>query len=162
MKQIASLDTSLWINAFRCGVSSYLLKYFDIYAAPAIRREILRPLTDLEIISRDAELFEELVKTRKIRVESPKRVQPIFRGGESQAIALAREKRCLLLIDDSNPYHAAKRLGIPVVGTPDFLVFLFFQKELDSETTLSKLDTLKRSVAGKILNRAIDWVRKST
>jgi predicted nucleic acid-binding protein len=161
VKQIASLDSSFWINAFRCGVSSYLAKYFDLYVAPAVREEILCPLADLGVVSRDAELFNDWLKTRKIHVESPKRVRPLFQGGEPEAIALAHAKKCLLLIDDSNPYHAARKLGIHVVGTPDFLTFLFFQNELESSVALSKLNALKRSVAGAILNRAIDLVQKT-
>ena len=43
-------------------------------------------------------------------------------AGEAEAIALASEKNCLLISDDKQARAAAKRLGIPVIGTIGVLV----------------------------------------
>lgn len=43
-------------------------------------------------------------------------------AGEAEAIALASEKRCLLISDDKQARFAAKRLGISVIGTVGVLV----------------------------------------
>jgi uncharacterized protein len=38
-------------------------------------------------------------------------------AGEAEAIALASEKNCLLIVDDKQARTAAKRIGISVIGT---------------------------------------------
>ncbi len=42
--------------------------------------------------------------------------------GEAEAIALASEKKCLLITDDKQARSAAKRLGVTVIGTVGILI----------------------------------------
>ena len=62
--------------------------------------------------------------------------------GESEAIALAYEKRLRLIVDDRKAREAAQRLGIPVTGT---LGLLLKAKQAGLITTvLPLLDALDR------------------
>lgn len=155
MIQNASLDTSFWINAYRASIVRYLLSFFRLYAPPVVKQEILHPVIEFGIESEDAVLFREWVKQRKILIRAPKTSYPIFRAGESQAIALAKERGYLLLIDDSNPYEAAKQAGIKVVGSPDFVVFLVFKHKVTHADGLSMLDHLRGSVKATIIDTAV-------
>lgn len=120
-------------------------------------------MMELGIEAEDALEFTEWVKAGKIAIKVPRRVQPLFHPGESQAIALAHEEGCLLLIDDSNPYEAARRAGIQVIGSPDFLVFLTWRRQIEAGEALSRLEGLRRSVTPSILETArrhLEQIRK--
>lgn len=118
------MDTSFWINLFRVGLAETLLEYFNIYVGQAVCQEIEYPFQDFNMVSDDALLFQKWREEKRIQVEEVAAALGAFHGGEAQAIQLAVEKKAALLIDDSYPYFYAKERGIPVVGTPDYTVFL--------------------------------------
>lgn len=49
----------------------------------------------------------------------------MFGTGEAHAIALARERSWILLINDARPLEFAQSLGIECVAVPDFCVLLY-------------------------------------
>lgn len=154
MKQNVALDASFWINISGLSFHSFLKDYFRLFVCGEVEREILYPITDLKIEPFDAAVFSQWVQEGAITRENPTQFRKTFQVGESQAISLAREKGYVLLIDDSNPYNYARKVGIKVVGSPDFAVFLFSQGRLDFETASNRLRMLEGRVKRTIVDRA--------
>lgn len=155
-KQNASMDTSFWINLFRVGLAETLLEYFNIYVSQAVCQEIEYPFQYLNIVSDDALLFRKWRVEKRIRVEKVAAALGAFHGGEAQAIQLAVEKEAALLIDDSYPYFYAKERGIPIVGTPDYTVFLCAEGKLTLDRSRELLVRLRGSVKEEIIAQALN------
>ncbi len=127
MKQNASFDASFWINSCVAGIVTHVIDYFHLFVTDEVAREIRYPLAVLQMQSRTATLFDEWLAQGEIKLQNPKATVSWFQSGENAAIALAIEQDYFLLIDDANPYHRAKSVGLRVVGTSDFSVFLYDQ-----------------------------------
>jgi predicted nucleic acid-binding protein len=125
IKQNASLDASFWINACASGTIEFVPNYFQLFAVPLIAEEIRYPLTTLNIQSASALLFNAWVSAARITLQDPQTSLHWFHQGENAAIALAIEQDYFLLMDDANPYHRAKSMGLKIVGTAEFIVLLF-------------------------------------
>lgn len=139
-KQIASLDTSFWINAYRVGIIHEVTEYFDIYVAENVADEIRRPLiSGREAL--DASLFNKYLEDKRLHIKNPKKAVPLFGPGEREAIGLAQELKSILLIDDSRPYFYARSQGIKVVASIDLIVFFFDQGRLSYDLAQEKLKT---------------------
>ncbi len=136
MKQYASLDASFWINVCNANIAAYLKNYFQLYAASVVAKEIRYPLDILGIPSSTAVLFNQWVEQGVITIQDPQTPVDWFQSGENAAIGLAMENRCFLLIDDANPYHKAKAAGIKVVGSSEFIIFLFDQAQISFDQAI--------------------------
>jgi hypothetical protein len=80
-KQIASLDTSFWINAYRAGIVEEVTEYFDIYAAKKVADEIRRPLiSGREAL--DAFFFNRCLEEKRIQIKNPKKAVSLFGPGD--------------------------------------------------------------------------------
>ncbi len=76
-------------------------------------------------------------------------------GGEAETIALALElKADLVLLDEKEGRHAARRLGLNVIGVVGILLLAHERKEIDQ--VKSYLDAL-RQTAGFYLSDALYW-----
>ncbi len=166
MKQNASLDASFWINVCAGKIEEHVVDYFQLFACDAVASEIRYPFDVFEIQSNSALKFIHWVEQKIIKVQNPKRPLSWFQSGENAAIALAIENDYFLLIDDANPYHRSKSVGIKIVGTADFIVFLYERSEITYQmaiesmqkiqvskklrrTAMIALETLKRFKEGK-------------
>jgi len=151
LKQPASLDSSFWINACTAGIVEFLPDYYDLFACQAVADEVLYPLRLLGMPVVAAERFQAWLDAGRIVLHEPAAPLEWFQIGENFAAALARERGYRLLIDDENPYHFAKAHGLRVLGTPDFVVALYYHRRLSYEQAER---ILTRSGAARHLRRA--------
>jgi predicted nucleic acid-binding protein len=138
-KQNASLDASFWINACAGAVVEYLAAYFRLFTHMVVADEIRYPLTVLGIQAHSAVLFNEWVRTRKVLLQDPQAPMVWYQQGENAAIGLAVERNYLLLMDDANPYHRARSVGLKVVGTAEFVVLLFDQGQISYDDAVNAI-----------------------
>lgn len=139
MKQSATLDSSFWINAYRCGLLPYVLARFQLFYAPAVGHE-------LRLDFRSGREFWRLV-AEGVLAEAVPQVPRFWEYGEGEraAISLALEHRdWVLLIDDRRPLVAAQKLGVTAMCTPVFSVRLFAEGALTLSKTLELLDELAK------------------
>ncbi|MGH2460680.1 MAG: hypothetical protein ACRDIY_17640 [Chloroflexota bacterium] len=142
-RQPAVLDASFWVNAMRSGVTAYLTEYFTLIAPPLVSAELAVLLgypDPPEAVTR----FAEWRSDGRVSVVAPRETFARFDVGENEAIALARERSCVLLIDNCEPRDYSRGpLGLRVVDSPAFVVFLYDQGRLDErQATLALAQSL--------------------
>lgn len=158
----ASLDASFWINAHRVGLMVYLSEYFRLHVCSLVEAEILYPLKTAGLPVPAALEFQDWLNAGQVVREDPKQPVDWFQPGENAAIALAMERGYMLLLDDKHPYHRCRQAGIRVVGTADFVLYLFLRGRLDYQAAMNLLVKLqvdkdvarKTQVALEVLARA--------
>ena len=127
----ASLDTSFWNMATRIGVVPYLFSFFRVYYCHAVEKEIVT--TDPEetsLVYPQAMLFMVMKEDGRLHAAEPKIPLSRYGVGEAHAIALARENKWVLLINDTRPSQFAVGLGLQTVAVPDFCVLLYSQGKI--------------------------------
>lgn len=129
-KRYAVLDSSFWINAHRSGLVDYLPDYFDLVAPMQVAREIEYVSPAVGQLSPAGETFQRWRQAGRIELQATADPVDWFHPGENAAIGLAQERGCILLMDDQAPYHLAKRGGLPVVASADFVVLLYADRRL--------------------------------
>ncbi len=145
VKQNASLDASFWINSCNADVVNYLSDFFNLFICQPVVEEIRYPLTRLGIEANSQSLLDERIQSGQVTVQNPEQPVAWFQRGENAAIALAVEQGHVLLIDDANPFHFAKSKGLRVIGTLDFLVFLYDQSRLSHAETAAAIARVRAS-----------------
>lgn len=150
MKQNASIDASFWINSCRADVAPHVTSYFHLFVPSSVAAEIRYPLTVLGMTVYSTSLFDRWVQAGTVVIQDPQATVDWFQTGENDAIALATERNYFLLMDDANPYHRARAAGLQVVGTPEFIVFLFDHGQI---TYAFAVDAMKQIRANKQLKR---------
>jgi predicted nucleic acid-binding protein len=147
----AVLDASFWINAERSGLLGHLHDFFRLWAPPIVVQELIGPFPDVGTSETDVREFGAWVERGDVQVEAPLGSFGAFDAGENQAIALARERGWVLLIDDAQPRHFSRGvLGLTVIDSPAFTVLLYDQGRLDRAQAIQALN---RSQAGQRLRR---------
>ena len=146
VKQNASLDASFWINACAGNIIEFTLHYFYLFAPSIVAEEIRYPLHVLGMQATSSLLFNQWVGSGKIMLQEPNAPVDWFQQGENAAIALAVEQNYFLLMDDANPYHRAKSMGLNIIGTAEFTILLFDQGHL---TYAAAVDAIKQARASK-------------
>jgi predicted nucleic acid-binding protein len=141
VKQSATLDSSFWINAHRCGLLEFALKQFTLYYAPAVAGEMSEEFAsgrEFWRLAREGVLAEVAPKMDRVRAFGP---------GERGAMNLALEHPdWLLLIDDRRPLQGAQQLGIRTVCTPVLIVDLYHRGLFDLRgafRTLARLSAMQ-------------------
>lgn len=110
MKEPIVVDSTCLIGLERIGRLELLPAVYEpVIAPPAVREEFGRDLPWLRV---EAPAGEGLVKALQLLVDD----------GESEAIALARERKWRLLVDDRQARLVAKRMGVRIIGTVGILV----------------------------------------
>ena len=98
-------------------------------------------------------IFVEEVEN-KLAVES---LSMYLGAGESEAIVLAKEKECLLVIDDGDGRKAAKNMNINITGTVGILLKAGKDGKIDLQETLDELNSygfrLSESVRDFVLSK---------
>lgn len=110
MKEPVVSDSTCLIGLERIGELNILLALFDpIMIPPEVEREFGNKFSWLQTENLTNGLLAAAL-------------QLVVDAGEAEAIALASERSCLLISDDKQARLAAKRLGVPVIGTIGVLV----------------------------------------
>jgi predicted nucleic acid-binding protein len=137
VKQGATLDSSFWVNAHRCGLLRYVLDLFDIWYAPVVAAELSEEFAsgrEFWWLVREGVLAEAIPRVDEIKAFGP---------GERAAMNLALEHPGrLLLVDDRRPLQEAQRLGIRTICTAVLLVGLFYEGRIDLRGALDGLARL--------------------
>ena len=153
--QNASLDTSFWVMACQIGVVPYLFDFFRIHYCQAVANEIVT--TDPEVttlIYPQAMLFQVMRDDGRLHLAEPEKPLHMYGVGEAHAIALARERDWVLLINDSRPLQFAQSIGILCVSVPEFCVLLYTQGKITEVAALGYLKRLRSTTSLRLLNRA--------
>ncbi len=110
MKEPAVSNSTCLIILERIGQLNLLPALFEpVWVPPKVQEEFAIPLDWLRV---EAPSNTALVAVLKALVDE----------GEAEAIALAREKEALLILDDRKARRWARQLGIRLVGTAGVLV----------------------------------------
>ncbi len=129
--QNASLDTSFWNIAAQIGVVPYLFSFFQVHYCRAVEREIITTDPDeTPLVYPQAMLFTVLKEDGRLHQAEPEEPLELFGVGEAYAIALARERSWVLLINDTRPLQFAQSLDVKCVAVPDFCVLLYSQGKI--------------------------------
>jgi len=173
-KAEAVINSSPSIYLARAGGLDFLGIYSRVYMPRTVKREVVD--SGKRISAPDALFLENAIEEGRIVVSSPgsKRLynkllkNPLIHKADAQAIALADEKRAVLVMDDAKGIEVAKMMNIEVeptltviligyaLGISDYtrtreiyknlLSTRFRVSALEYEKALGYLDTLKEIV----------------
>lgn len=156
----ASLDTSFWTYASQIGVAPYLFTFFQVYYCQAVKNEIITTHpSETTLIYPQAMLFMVFEEDGRLKPIEPQKPLSIFGVGEAHAIAVAKERQWILLINDGRPLVYARSLGITTVSVPGFCVLLYakgmitlnavtgFMKRLSTTTSAALIAEATHTVA---------------
>lgn len=110
-----------------------------MYVPPSVAAEIRYPLDVLGIHTYSASLFNRWVHEKLIHIQEPLTTADWYQQGKNDAIALAKELNGFLLIDDANPYHRAKSLGLQVVGSAELTILLYDHDRLSYDLAIEAI-----------------------
>jgi len=151
----ASLDTSFWSIGAQIGIIPYLFSYFRIHYCQVVEQEIVTTDPDeTPLIYPQAMLFLVLKEDGRLHQTEAEAPLELFGIGESHAIALARERSWVLLINDTRPLQYAQSLGIHCVAVPDFCVLLYSQGKITFPATRGYLRRLAPTTAQAVIQNA--------
>ncbi|MBI3957235.1 MAG: hypothetical protein HY328_00400 [Chloroflexi bacterium] len=153
--QDASLDTSFWVMSSKIGLVPYLFDFFRVHYCQAVADEIIT--TDPEttmLIYPQAMLFRVMRDDGRLHLVEPEKPLHLYGVGEAHAIALARERNWVLLINDSRPLQFAQSIGIFCISVPEFCVLLYTQGKITEAAALGYLKRLRSTTSPRLLNQA--------
>lgn len=105
MKEPIVADSTCLIGLERIGKLDVLPKLFEpIFIPDEVANEFGNSISWLKV---ESPLNSALVSALKLSVDD----------GEAEAIALALEKNCKIILDDKQARSVAKKLGLEIVGT---------------------------------------------
>jgi predicted nucleic acid-binding protein len=147
-----SLDTSFWNIASQIGVIPYVFTFFRVHYCQSVESEIVTTDPDeTPLIYPQAMLFKVMQEDGRLHRAEPERPLSQFGAGEANAIALAREREWILLINDYRPLQLAKSLNIQCVSVPDFCVFLYAEQKITYRAVKGYLHRLASTTSPKLL-----------
>ncbi len=151
----ASLDMSFWNIAAQIGVIPYLFSFFKVHYCRAVEQEIVTTDSDeTPLVYPQAMLFIVLKEAGRLHQAEPEEPLEMFGAGEAHAIALARERSWILLINDARPLEFAQSLGIECVAVPDFCVLLYSQGKITYPAVRGYLRRLAPTTSPSLIQQA--------
>ncbi len=157
----ASLDTSFWNIATQIGIVPYLFSFFHVYYPQVVEREIVTTDPDeTPLVYPQAMLFTVLKEDGRLYQANPEKPLSLYGSGEAHAIALARERSWVLLINDARPLAFAESLGIQCVSVPDFCVLLYSQGKITYAAIRGYLRRLSPTTSPVLIQRADEVVNE--
>jgi hypothetical protein len=158
VKQIATLDSSFWINAQRSGLLPYVLANYDLRCAPIV-------VTELEPQFPSGSAFQSRLQAGGIIVVSPTiDLIRAYGAGERATLNLALENpEWLVLMDDHRPFQEGIRRQLNMICTPVLATALFNRGEIDARQTLEILASLAaiQTVSPHLLAAALAQLGRS-
>ncbi|MFZ4664705.1 MAG: hypothetical protein ACOYNY_47375 [Caldilineaceae bacterium] len=157
----ASLDTSFWSRAAEIGIAPYLFQFFRVHYCTAIKREIISTDPDkTTLIYPQAMLFQVFDEDKRLHQAEP--VNPLrrFGIGEAHAIALAQERKWVLLINDNNPLLFARSLGITCISVPAFCLLLYQTKKITFAAFQGYCNRLRSTTSVSLIAEAEEIAHK--
>lgn len=151
----ASLDTSFWNVASRIGIAPYLFDFFDVHYCQAVYNEIIT--TDPQetaLVYPQAMLFKVLLEDGRLHQAEPIDPLTTFGKGEAHALALARERGWVLLINDVRPLLFATSLGVNCISVPAFCVLLSAEGRISLNAARGLLRRLRPITSPRLIEQA--------
>ncbi|MCS7263525.1 MAG: DUF3368 domain-containing protein [Armatimonadetes bacterium] len=110
MKEPAVTNSTCLIGLERIGRLDILHQLFEtVMIPPKVQEEFGKAVNWLVVIAPKNTVLVQVLST-------------IVDEGEAEAIALAKEQNCLLVLDDRKARHWAKSFGLRIIGTAGLLV----------------------------------------
>lgn len=153
--QDASLDTSFWNVVAQIGVVPYLFSYFRVNYCQAVEREIVATdPNESSLVFPQAMLFMVFKEDGRLHQTEPTTPERQFGAGEAHAIAVARERSWILLINDYRPLKFARMLGIQCVSVPGFCVLLYAEGKITLSAVQGYLRRLASTTSPELIRQA--------
>ncbi|MFA5745996.1 MAG: hypothetical protein WCX82_01205 [archaeon] len=164
VKPKAIIDTSFWIHLVKLDLVEQFIQLWDLIATKKVEEE-LQAFTRIKLYTPlDLETYNDLKSQGAIQVKDPKSVpgninsQIANNSGELFSIALAKEYKIIVFIDNGIPYDFCKRNQILAANIVDYLMRQYEQKKFTKEQILQKLMILESLKSMKL--KYIDKARK--
>lgn len=155
----ASLDTSFWTYASQIGVAPYLFTFFRVYYCQAVKNEIITTHpSETTLIYPQAMLFMVFEEDGRLKSIEPQKPLSIFGVGEAHAIAVAKERQWILLINDGRPLVYARSLGITTVSVPGFCVLLYAKRMITLNAVTGFMKRLSTTTSAALIAEATHTV----
>ena len=153
-KRCAALDTSFYVHCFFADLIPYLFDDYEVYASEGVIAEATPALPDLpSVVLPNVKMFRLLQQLGAIKRQQPTHIPSLPYGqGEREAIGLALEQQCVLLIDDYEPLQHARTLGITTVTTADFVASLNQKGIITRGMALSWLGRLRSELRDELID----------
>ena len=137
VKQSATLDSSFWINAHRCGLLPFVLDRFELHYAPAVGVELKEEFAS-------GREFWRLARLGTLNEVTPEAETVVtFGAGERAAMNVAlQHPDWILLVDDRRPLIEAQRLGLKAICTPVLIAELVSGGQIEMSEALGMLARL--------------------
>jgi len=120
-----------------------------------VEQEIVTTDSDeTPLVYPQAMLFIVLKEDGRLHQAEPEEPLEMFGAGEAHAIALARERSWILLINDARPLEFAQSLGIGCVTVPDFCVLLYSQGKITYPAVRGYLRRLAPTTSPSLIQQA--------
>jgi hypothetical protein len=163
-KPKAVVDTSFWIHLVKLNLFEEFTQLWDIVFTRKVEEELLAFVRIKLYTPLDLEIYNELKSKGTIQVKDPKSIpkdidsQITASSGELYSIALAKEDKIIVFIDNGIPYDFCKRNNIDVMNIPDLCLFLVDRNILSLDIANQKLIQLENLKSMKL--KYIEKARK--
>jgi predicted nucleic acid-binding protein len=142
------LDTVAVIHLAKLTILEKVCDHKKVVIPGLVYKELLEgknkghldvPIT-IDLIERHKIVVKKVEQTRVRRL-----AQFNIKGGEAEAIALyVQEKATALITDDDNVRKKSALLGVTVIGTPAYIIFLHKNRIITKEKVVSCIIELKK------------------
>lgn len=164
-KPKAVVDTSFWIHLVKLNLVEEFIELWNIVITRKVEEELQAFVRIKLYTPLDLEIYTDLKSKEIIKIKDPKAIpkdidsQITSDSGELYSIALAKEEKIIVFIDNGIPYDFCKRNNILAANNIDFSLKLVEDNKLTKEEALNKLDILEKSKSMK--SKFIDVGRKA-
>lgn len=155
-KPKAVIDTSFWIHLVKLNLVEQFIQLWDILVTKKVEEELQAFVNIKLYIPLDLEIYNDLKSKGIIQIKNPKNIpknidnQITKNSGELFSIALAKENKIIVFIDNGIPYDFCKKNKILVANNVDFCLKLLLDNKLTREEALSKLEILENLKSMKL------------
>jgi hypothetical protein len=161
MKPKAIIDTSFWIHLVKTNLEDHFMRRFVIIAPQRVEEEILYCNTFKFMVYKpqDIRVYEKLKSENKIIILNPKKIKKELasqiskNSGELYAIALAKENRWIVFIDNGRPHKFCIENDIQTGTIIDFIIYLKMENQLTTKEIKQKIELIKDSLSEKYLEQ---------
>ena len=164
LKPKAIIDTSFWIHLVKLNLVEQFIQLWNIVVTRKVEEE-LQDFVRIKLYTPlDLEIYNDLKSKGTIQIKDPKSIpkdidnQITSNSGELFSIALAKEDKIIVFIDNGIPYEFCKQNQILAANIVDYLMRQYEQKQFTKEQTLGKLNILESLKSMKL--RYIEKAKK--
>ena len=161
-KAIAIIDTSFYIHLVKMGLIDIFINLYNVIVCNKGKSEITYFKYNNMYVPLDIEIFDKLVKDKRITIKNPKKISKKLKSeiskdsGELYSIALAQELDCIVFIDNGRPFEYCKKYDVKCANSIELMVYLNSKKLLTKEEITNKLRIIQNSIPIKYLEDCLN------